>query len=160
MSAVLGPAEVQHVLTDSGARALVALSVFDPLIAAVRGHCPDLQQVIVSGQSKLPDALSFEELPEGHPLTPPETDVAPDDVAVIIYTSGTTGKPKGVMLICMGPDEWEAVEEYYGTRMFWSHYSPEISLELVKNSAFQIIFDRHILTGGERHYWILARNTK
>ncbi|MDH5440093.1 MAG: class I SAM-dependent methyltransferase [Candidatus Bathyarchaeota archaeon] len=69
-------------------------------------------------------------------------------------------KPKGVMLICMGTDEWEAVEEYYGTRMFWSHYSPEISLELVKNSAFQIIFDRHILTGGERHYWILARDTK
>jgi ubiquinone/menaquinone biosynthesis C-methylase UbiE len=69
-------------------------------------------------------------------------------------------KPKGVMLISMGTDEWEAVEEYYGTRMFWSHYSPEISLELVKNAGFQIIFNRHTLTGGERHYWILARNTK
>jgi ubiquinone/menaquinone biosynthesis C-methylase UbiE len=69
-------------------------------------------------------------------------------------------KPKGVMLICIGLDEWEAVEEYYGTRMFWSHYSPKISLQLVKNAGFQIIFDRHIITGGERHYWILARNTK
>lgn len=69
-------------------------------------------------------------------------------------------KPKGVMLISMGTDEWEAVEEYYGTKMFWSHYSPEISLQLAKDAKFQIIFGRHILSGGERHYWILARNMR
>jgi len=69
-------------------------------------------------------------------------------------------KPKGIMLICMGPDEWEAIDEYYGTEMFWSHYSPERSLQLVKDAGFQIIFDRHILSGGEIHYWILAKNVK
>jgi len=69
-------------------------------------------------------------------------------------------KPEGVMLICMGPDEWEAVDEYYGTRMFWSHYNPEISLQMVKDAGFHIIFGRHISTGGERHYWILARNLR
>ncbi|MFB0502653.1 MAG: class I SAM-dependent methyltransferase [Candidatus Bathyarchaeia archaeon] len=68
-------------------------------------------------------------------------------------------KPEGVMLICMGPDEWEAVEEYYGTRMFWSHYGPEISLQLVKDAGLHVIFGRYILRGGERHYWILAGNT-
>jgi ubiquinone/menaquinone biosynthesis C-methylase UbiE len=34
-------------------------------------------------------------------------------------------KPKGIMLICLGPDEWEATDSYYGTEMFWSHYGPK-----------------------------------
>ena len=68
-------------------------------------------------------------------------------------------KPKGVMLICMGPDEWEAIDEYYGTKMFWSHHNSERSLQLVKDAGFQIIFGRHILSGGETHYWILAKNS-
>lgn len=69
-------------------------------------------------------------------------------------------KPNGIMLICVGPDEWEATTEYYDTEMFWSHYSPEKSLRLVKDADFQIIFSKHIVSGGETHYWILARNKK
>lgn len=69
-------------------------------------------------------------------------------------------KPKGVMLICIGPEEWEATDKYYGAQMFWSHYSPEKSLQLVKDAGFQIIFDKPIPSGGETHYWILARNKK
>ena len=33
-------------------------------------------------------------------------------------------KPNAVMLICMGPDKWEGVDEYFGIKMFWSHYNP------------------------------------
>jgi ubiquinone/menaquinone biosynthesis C-methylase UbiE len=69
-------------------------------------------------------------------------------------------KPNGVMLISVGSDEWEATEEYYGTKMFWSHYNPERSLQLVKGAGFQIIFDKYTLSGGEKHYWILARKKK
>jgi ubiquinone/menaquinone biosynthesis C-methylase UbiE len=69
-------------------------------------------------------------------------------------------KPEGIMLICMGPDEWEGVNEYQGTEMFWSHYTPEKSLQLVKDAGFQIIFDKFLIRGGEKHYWIMARNWK
>jgi len=69
-------------------------------------------------------------------------------------------RPEGVMLICMGPDDWEVVEEYYGADMFWSHYSPEKTLQLVEDALFRIIFDRHIRSGGETNYWILAKNRK
>jgi ubiquinone/menaquinone biosynthesis C-methylase UbiE len=69
-------------------------------------------------------------------------------------------KPEGVMLVCMGPDEWEATDEYMGTTMFWSQYSPETSLCLVKNVGFQIVYDQILVRGGEKHYWILARNRK
>lgn len=27
-------------------------------------------------------------------------------------------KPEGIMLVCVGPDEWEAIDEYHGTEMF------------------------------------------
>jgi len=69
-------------------------------------------------------------------------------------------KPHGTILACMGPDEWESTEEYYGTSMFWSHYSPEQSLHLVRDAGFRVIFDKILERGKERHYWILARNSK
>jgi ubiquinone/menaquinone biosynthesis C-methylase UbiE len=69
-------------------------------------------------------------------------------------------KPNGIMLICMGPDEWEATDDYHGAKMFWSHYSPEKSLQLVKDAAFRIVSDQILVRGGEKHYWIMARNKK
>ena len=64
------------------------------------------------------------------------------------------------MLICLGPDEWEATDEYYGTEMFWSHHSPKKSLQLVKKAGFEIVSDNILVRGGEKHYWIMARNKK
>lgn len=69
-------------------------------------------------------------------------------------------KPNGIMLVCMGPDEWEATEDYYGTKMFWSQYGPEKSLQLVKDAGFEVLFNKFLERGKERHYWILARNKK
>jgi ubiquinone/menaquinone biosynthesis C-methylase UbiE len=67
-------------------------------------------------------------------------------------------KPSGVMLICLGADEWEAEEEYKGVQMFWSQHAPEKALQLVKDAGFNIIWDRVLTRGGETHYWVLARN--
>jgi ubiquinone/menaquinone biosynthesis C-methylase UbiE len=69
-------------------------------------------------------------------------------------------KPEGIMLICLGPDEWEATGDYYGTEMFWSQHSPRKSLQLLKKAGFKIISENVLVRGGERHYWILARNRK
>lgn len=69
-------------------------------------------------------------------------------------------KPKGIMLITMGYSEWEATEEYYGVNMFWSHYSPEKSLQIIESAGFQTVWDKITESGGERFYWILARNKK
>lgn len=69
-------------------------------------------------------------------------------------------KPNGIMLVCMGSEEWEGTEEFHGEKMFWSNYSPEKSLQIIKEAGFEIIFDKHIVSGGEKHYWILAKNKK
>lgn len=69
-------------------------------------------------------------------------------------------KPQGIMLISMGYSEWEGTDEFYGVNMFWSHYSPEKSLQIIENAGFQTIWDRKFEIGEERYYWILARNKK
>ena len=69
-------------------------------------------------------------------------------------------KPDGIMLICIGSDEWEGEDEYFGARMFWSEHSLEEALQMVKNVGIQIISGKHLVIGGERHYWIIARNQK
>jgi ubiquinone/menaquinone biosynthesis C-methylase UbiE len=71
-----------------------------------------------------------------------------------------TLKPKGIMLICLGPDEWEATDKYHGTEMFWSQHAPEKALKLVKKAGFEKISDNILVRGGEKHYWILAKNKK
>jgi len=64
------------------------------------------------------------------------------------------------MLVCTSPDEWEATDEYHGVQMFWSHYSPEKSLHLIKDDGFHIISGKILTRGREKHYWIMARNKK
>jgi ubiquinone/menaquinone biosynthesis C-methylase UbiE len=69
-------------------------------------------------------------------------------------------KPSGIMVICLGSDEWEGEDEYFGVRMFWSEYNLKEALQMVKNAGFQIISGKHLIIGEERHYWIIARNQK
>jgi ubiquinone/menaquinone biosynthesis C-methylase UbiE len=69
-------------------------------------------------------------------------------------------KSQGLMLITLGSSEWEEIEEYYGVRMFWSHYGPEKSLELVKKAGFEIMYEEVTERGGEKLFWILARVIK
>ena len=69
-------------------------------------------------------------------------------------------KPDGIMLICIGSDEWEGEDEYFGARMFWSEYNLDEAMQMVKNAGIQIISGKHLVIGGERHYWITARNQK
>ena len=110
-------------LCDSGAKILVALSAFYPMVHRARRAC-DLEQVIVTSfKEYLPLAkrllfgLTRDKL-EGHRVdlrdepgthwwrqvlhlgdgVPAPLDVSLDDLAVIQYTGGTTDRPKGVML--------------------------------------------------------------
>lgn len=67
-------------------------------------------------------------------------------------------KPDGVMLICLGSDDWEGEDDYFGAKMFWSEYTLDEAIQMVKNAGFQIILGKHLIIGEEKHYWITARN--
>lgn len=96
--------EIQFILQNSEASALVTVFPFLDLVGKIAGGCPKLAHVVSVGEgtaaTRLPGGVTL-----GNwanlilaPATPPDVRVRPEDLAAIIYTSGTTGHPKGVML--------------------------------------------------------------
>jgi long-chain acyl-CoA synthetase len=81
---LLPPAELAHVIADSGARVVLA----SPELADnAREAAPDARVITT-------DAFAELEQAEPSPIVPP----AGADLAALMYTGGTTGRAKGVML--------------------------------------------------------------
>jgi 3-oxocholest-4-en-26-oate---CoA ligase len=91
--------ELQHLLADSGATALVYHSAFAPRVAEVLPDLPQLRVLIQiadnSGNELVYGAVAYEAaIASGKPT--PQLEHSPDDLYVL-YTGGTTGVPKGVL---------------------------------------------------------------
>ncbi|HVR73760.1 MAG TPA: long-chain fatty acid--CoA ligase [Planctomycetota bacterium] len=89
--------EIEHVLKDSEASALIAWSAYERQARAAREAVPGCTRFILVSERAGP--LTIEEGPPRDPaLTLDLRATEPGDTAVIIYTSGTTGEPKGAEL--------------------------------------------------------------
>jgi len=69
-------------------------------------------------------------------------------------------KPGGILLINTGISESEGKSFFFGVPMFWSNFSPKITLGLVKKAGFLIIFEGVLERGGEYQYWIFGKKMK
>jgi long-chain acyl-CoA synthetase len=90
------PPELRHILTDSGARAIVVTSELLPLVRAASEGLDLLVVVVGDLPPDVPGLIPFSRLEAGEPgPIHPRDD---DDLAALLYTGGTTGRAKGVML--------------------------------------------------------------
>jgi 2-polyprenyl-3-methyl-5-hydroxy-6-metoxy-1,4-benzoquinol methylase len=69
-------------------------------------------------------------------------------------------KKPGHLMICMGLTEWEAEEDYLGTKMFWSHFDKKTNIELLKKAGFEIVWQKEWANpkdASDRHLFALCR---
>lgn len=113
---VLKPAQVGHILADSGAALLISSKARIEALGEVLSTSPVRLAISVDGAAETVasrglDALLGEAGDRGLPAGPR----VDNDVAALFYTSGSTGRPKGVVLshrnLVVGG---ESVAEYLG----------------------------------------------
>jgi len=97
----LAVAELEFILNDSGAKAIVVDRRFLDTGRELAKRCPALRQVIFADPGPAPEGtVHFDTIAEAEPLPADHPDLLSihnDTLAAISYTGGTTGLPKGVM---------------------------------------------------------------
>jgi len=92
--------ELQYLLADSGATALIYHAAFAQRVGEVLPDLPRLRVLIQiaddSGNDLVHGAVDYESIVASGPAQLPPVEPSPDDLYVL-YTGGTTGMPKGAL---------------------------------------------------------------
>ncbi|RPJ18101.1 MAG: long-chain fatty acid--CoA ligase [Desulfobacteraceae bacterium] len=90
--------DIDYIVNDSDAKALIVDNEFAPVIDAIKPCLPNIskERYIVVGKER-PGYREYESFIQDSPGSEPDAQVLPGDTWILIYTSGTTGKPKGVL---------------------------------------------------------------
>src|SRR3954452_4410417 len=151
--------ELQYLLDNSQAKAIVYHSQFAPTLAEVLPQLPELKLLLQvddeSGNELLPGAQWYEEaLTAASPERPACADAwSPDDL-YILYTGGTTGMPKGVL--------WRQHDIFLsvmgGAVAGASHESLESVVEAAKGGAMRVMPAAPFMHGAGHWIAFLAMN--
>ena len=96
VNTMLTPDEIEYVVKDCGARAIIASPEKVDAIMGVK-EVSNVEAIISFGSDIAEGAVSFDALIAANITAPAPVDVEPSSLSTIGYTSGTTGRPKGAM---------------------------------------------------------------
>jgi long-chain acyl-CoA synthetase len=105
VNSLLKEHEIEFVMNNSEAKAMLVHSEFQPLVEKIKPQLPRLQSIInfddeaeATRSFQKPDREGGPPAQDALPDGRASETITTDDDAIIIYTSGTTGKPKGCLL--------------------------------------------------------------
>ena len=144
----LAPAELEFILADSGARALMVDDAFLDAGRALADACETVEHRIYMGAGQTPDGwLSFAEMTKTTGYPPAILD--PDAIAGIFYTGGTTGLPKGAILThrnLVANAKHTLITIGYDERDSYLHAAPMFHLaDGASNYALSWVGGRHVI---------------
>lgn len=66
----------------------------------------------------------------------------------------------GLLLITMGEKDFEGWHDFYGQKMWSSHYGPVKNRQILKEAGFEILLDEIDFSNREEHQIIIAKKVK
>lgn len=71
-------------------------------------------------------------------------------------------KPSGLALLCLGAEHSndDTDDDFFGARMYWSHFDTETNLQMLRTCGFTIIWSRHVTDStceGAGHLFVLVQ---
>ena len=96
VNTMLTPNEIEYVVKDCGAKAIIASPEKVDAIIRIK-NVSHVEEIISFGADVANGAVSFDALIDANILPPKPVEIDPAALSTIGYTSGTTGHPKGAM---------------------------------------------------------------
>lgn len=132
---------------------VTGLDISETQIALAKKNCPDGEFIVKDmaglqkGEYQVDAVVSFYAI----------FHLFRNQHAKLLHTMASFLPKNGLILITMGDHDFEGTHNFYGTKMWSSHYAPAKNTELVKQAGFKILIDEIDTSGRERHQVILAQ---